>query len=172
MEKWERTHRYGLILTLPKEIFSFFGTWSPESANRSLRGQWSLHYLVNHGLVWILHKWDGRNRRTNLQNWAAASAKPMERRQPASTSPAQTYKQIPESVGVGCRWLILVQIKQEQKLSLARMISTGRRQETFLWVWKLSACPQIWAGSAASVHSHGTGRVETPIKSLQFTHTP
>lgn len=75
VEKQERTHTYGFIRTLvliPKE--TFFWTWSPESANRSLRGQWSLHHTENHGLAWILHKWDwvGTEEptcRTELQLW-------------------------------------------------------------------------------------------------------
>lgn len=158
-----------LSYEFPKRYFHFFGTWSPESATRSLRGQRSLHHIENHSLVWIYPSGIGRNRRTSLQDWAADS---MERRQPAATSPAQRYRQIPQLVGVGWRWLKCVQMKQEQKLSLTRMTSTGRRQETFLWVWKLSLCPQIWAGSSAPIYSHCTERVETLIKSLQFTHTP
>lgn len=170
VEKRERTRRYGFIRTLasiPKDIFSLCAAWSPESASRSLRSQWSLHHIENHGLVWILHKWnweEQKNQPAGLscrQHWEKT----------ACTSPAQRYRQIPALVGVGHRWLIHVQIKQEQ-ISFARVTSTGRRQEIFLWVWKLSVWPQTWAGSAAPIYSHDTERVKTSIESLQSTHTP
>lgn len=129
-KKWERTYWYrfiGTVVLISKEFFSFFGTCSPESANRSA---WEVSgpYAMSQAMVWSGFYTCGMagaeepTFRTELQLQQTPYREDSQLAQVLLKAAGRSQSQ-------GSRTYVIntCQIKQEQELGLARMISRGRR---------------------------------------------